>query len=81
MFIGDGALLYYDTIADKLGGAAHFAPRYQHTIRASTVASLSMERLLKGESDAVETFVPSYIRRSDAELKVNTKIQRNVNDS
>ena len=75
MFIGDGALLYRDTILDKLGRAAYFAPAYQHTIRASTVASLSMERFLKGESDAVGTFVPFYIRRSDAELNVDTSVR------
>jgi tRNA threonylcarbamoyladenosine biosynthesis protein TsaB len=76
MFIGDGALSYRNTISDKLGRAAYFAPAYQHTIRASTVASLSMERFLKGEFDAVETFVPSYIRRSDAELNVNTSVRK-----
>ncbi len=76
MFIGDGALSYRNTISDKLGKAAHFAPVYLHTIRASTVASLSMERFLTGESDGIETFVPSYIRRSDAELSVNTSVRR-----
>ncbi len=69
VFAGDGALLYKDTITEKLGSLADFAPQGQHTLRASTVAFLSLERFKKGDTDDVNTFVPHYIRKSDAEIK------------
>ena len=68
VFVGNGALLYRNVITDKLGSSACFAPRFYHTIRASTVASLSLERFLRQDTDDVEAFVPYYIRKSDAEL-------------
>ena len=71
LFIGDGAVFYRGTILDTLGDIAGFAPAYQHTIRASTVAHLGMMRLTREETDDMETFVPYYIRKSDAELKLD----------
>ena len=70
-FIGNGALLYRDAIIDKFGAAATIAWRFSHTIRGSTVASLGMVRLMNGDSDEVETFVPYYIRESDAEMNLS----------
>jgi tRNA threonylcarbamoyladenosine biosynthesis protein TsaB len=68
LFVGDGALLYKGEILDAMGRNAHFAPAFQQTLRASTVAFLSMEKFIRQETDSVETFVPYYIRKSDAEL-------------
>ena len=68
LFVGDGARLYRDAILGTLGGNAHFAPASQQTLRASTVAFLSMEKFIRQETDRVDTFVPYYIRKSDAEL-------------
>jgi tRNA threonylcarbamoyladenosine biosynthesis protein TsaB len=73
MFIGEGAVVYRKSILETLGSAARFAPQYQHIIRASTVASLSIERFLKQDIDEVETFGPLYIRKSDAELNSNSR--------
>lgn len=70
LFIGNGALLYRDTIKNILGAGASFAPRFDHTIRASTVASLGIDRFLKQGIDDVETFGPYYIRKSDAEMNL-----------
>jgi tRNA threonylcarbamoyladenosine biosynthesis protein TsaB len=70
-FVGNGALLYRDAILDKFGAAATIAWRFSHTIRASTVASLGMARLLNGDLDEVETLVPYYIRKSDAEINLS----------
>jgi tRNA threonylcarbamoyladenosine biosynthesis protein TsaB len=70
LFIGDGALLYQKMILNKMGKSAFFASSFQNTIRASTVAYLSMNRFKNEDTDDVGKFVPHYIRRSDAELNL-----------
>jgi len=73
VFIGNGVVLYHKLIEDTLGGLAYFAPFFQNTIRASTVAYLSMDRFEKNDTDDVSMFVPRYIRKSDAELNFRAK--------
>jgi tRNA threonylcarbamoyladenosine biosynthesis protein TsaB len=73
IFVGSGAVLYRKTIKEKLGGYALFAQDHENTIRASTVACLSMDRFEKNDTDDVETFVPNYIRKSDAQVKLQEK--------
>ena len=68
-FIGSGASLYGDFIRERLGPLAVFAHGFQNTIRASTVAHLSRERLT--DYDHVrdrDRFLPRYLRQSDAEI-------------
>lgn len=72
LFIGDGALNYQQMILNKMGTSAFFASSFQNTIRASTVAYLSMKKFKNNDTDDVVRFVPHYIRRSDAELNLNT---------
>lgn len=69
LFVGNGARLYKEAILNKIGSLAHFAPSFQNTIRASTVAYLSMNRFGNADTDDIATFVPHYIRKSDAEIK------------
>ena len=73
LFVGNGARLYQETILNKIGNFAHFAPTFQNTIRASTVAHLSMKRFVNADTDDVATFVPHYIRKSDAEINFKGK--------
>ena len=47
--------------------SAAFAPEDRQVIRASTLAFLSMERFLRQETEALQTFVPLYGRKSDAQ--------------
>ncbi len=68
IFIGDGAWVYQDKIKMRLGPLAYVAPPVHHTIKASIVAMLSRPRFLKGDTDDLETLVPTYIRKSDAEI-------------
>lgn len=70
VFIGDGAHIYQQTIAEKMGALACFAPPYLNTIRASTLANMALGRFSMGETDDVASLVPHYIRKSDAEIKV-----------
>ncbi len=68
IFLGNGALLYRKTLLSKLGQLAEFAPSFQNTVRASTVAHLSMNRFKNADTDDIGTFVPYYIRKPDAVL-------------
>jgi len=68
VFVGSGARVYQDAVLDTIGKLAHFAPFCRDTIRASTVAHLSMDRFRNAEVDDVDTLSPRYIRKSDAEL-------------
>ncbi|MEE8552397.1 MAG: hypothetical protein V3S72_03780, partial [Desulfobacterales bacterium] len=73
LFVGNGARLYQETILNKIGNLAHFAPAFQNTIRASTVAHLSLNRFENADTDDVATFEPHYIRKSDAEINFKGK--------
>jgi tRNA threonylcarbamoyladenosine biosynthesis protein TsaB len=70
LFVGNGAVLYKNMILEKLGCSASFAPMDHNTIRASTVAHLSMTKFKSKNTDKIENFSPHYIRRSDAELNI-----------
>jgi len=70
LFVGNGALLHQKMLLEKLGNFASFAPVNQNTIRASTVAYLSMAKFESDDTDDIEKFQPHYIRKSDAELKI-----------
>lgn len=69
-FIGDGAYLYHLSIIEKLGSLAHFVPRFQGSIRASTLAAIALIRFDRNETDDVALLVPSYVRKSDAEINL-----------
>ena len=68
VFIGSGAELYRRRIVATAGSLAHFAPEAQNTIKASSVAFLSMPRFEANDTDGIGDLVPHYIRKSDAEL-------------
>jgi tRNA threonylcarbamoyladenosine biosynthesis protein TsaB len=68
LFAGTGALLYQTLIRDHFGDAARFAPECQNTLRASTVAWLSIKRFETGDVDDIFRYEPMYIRRPDAKI-------------
>lgn len=70
LFIGTGARLYRQTIVAAAGNLAHFVSGGQNTIRASSVAFLSMPRFEAKDTDEIANLIPHYIRKSDAELKL-----------
>jgi len=70
LFVGNGALLYKEMILEKMGEFASFAPMIQNTIRASTIAYLSMAKFENNDTDDIEKILPNYIRKSDAELNL-----------
>lgn len=73
VFVGEGALTYKKLIIEKMGELAKFVPSGQNAIRALNVGLLGMERFEKNDTDDVADFVPKYIRKSDAELKILRK--------
>lgn len=75
LFVGDGALLYKETVVSKIGQYARFSSAYQNTIRASTVARLAAALLESGGQQAAEDLIPQYIRRSDAEIKLDKRLR------
>ena len=70
LFVGNGALFYKEMILEKMGELASIAPMIQNTIRASTMAYLSMTKFEKNDTDDIEKIMPYYIRKSDAELNL-----------
>ncbi len=75
-FIGGGARLHADAIRERIGSKASFAPWFQNTIRAATVAHLSRERLANYDpARDRERFRPLYLRPSDAEINFAAKLK------
>jgi len=70
LFVGDGAILYGELIVETLGGLAYFAPPYLNSVTASVVAYIGMRQILAGKIANVARLVPHYIRKSDAEIKL-----------
>jgi tRNA threonylcarbamoyladenosine biosynthesis protein TsaB len=68
LFAGNGAQLYQALIRDRLGDRARFALNCQNTLRASTVAWISMKRFETGDVDDIFRFKPMYVRRPDAKI-------------
>lgn len=71
LFVGDGAEIYQNKIKDEIGDLAYFAPPYQNTIRASTVAHISMDRFETNDTDDNILFAPDYIRKCWAEISLD----------
>jgi len=70
VFVGNGTHLYGKVLRDMMGASAFFAPMSQNTIKASTVAFLSLNKFQNKDTDDIHRFIPHYIRRSDAELNL-----------
>lgn len=68
-FIGEGSLVYKELIRKLLGNTSTFALSFQNYINARTLAYLALQRFRDNKTDNLATLTPSYIRKSDAELK------------
>jgi tRNA threonylcarbamoyladenosine biosynthesis protein TsaB len=69
VFVGEGAYVYRDLLAQRLGDAAVFAPRVYGYPAGTAVALRGHVLIEKGEAADPFTLVPHYIRKSDAEEK------------
>jgi len=73
LFVGDGSVIYQNMIENGIGSLARFAPPYLNGIRASVVAHVGAEQIRKGDTVDVALLAPNYIRKSDAEIKLEAR--------
>ena len=69
IFLGDGVRTYRDFLLNSLPSLAIFPLSPLHVSHGSMVAKLGSELLQKGEYLDLSTFVPIYVRPSEAEMK------------
>ena len=75
VFSGDGVYVYRDFLKKRLGGYAFFAPVNSILPSGLSVAGIGMDRLKRGET-IKDTEVPAYIRKSEAEVKLEIRGQK-----
>jgi tRNA threonylcarbamoyladenosine biosynthesis protein TsaB len=73
LFIGNGCEVYGGVIRGRLGPLARFAPPAFSLPRAAHVARLSIPKFHNGEVLDLFSFIPIYIRRSEAEINLESK--------
>ncbi len=69
-FVGDGLLVYRDLVVEKLGDAAQFAPPCLNSLNACVIGRMGMRDIALGNAVDVNRLSPQYIRKSDAEIKL-----------
>lgn len=67
LFLGDGVPVFRDSIVEKLGKRAQFAPAHLMRQRAGAVGALGLEYLKKGKWVTASAHKPEYLRLSQAE--------------
>lgn len=75
LFLGEGAIKYKPMIEDRLGSKAIFCLESRQVSMASTVALLGLQALARGEGMDPEHVKPIYLRRSDAEVNLEKRLQ------
>jgi tRNA threonylcarbamoyladenosine biosynthesis protein TsaB len=69
IFLGEGLKTYGDFLLNSLPSLAIFPPFSLCVSHGSIVAKLGLELLQKGDHLNLSTFVPIYVRPSEAEIK------------
>jgi tRNA threonylcarbamoyladenosine biosynthesis protein TsaB len=75
IFLGDAVSVYKDFILEMLDDQALFLPGSFNHPRGSSVANLGALKFNNGEAVNLNDLKPTYIRRSEAEIKWETKQQ------
>ncbi len=68
LFIGNGAQLYRQVIEKRSPHPVRFAKEADHALHPGVLALMGLSLLIAGESEHLDTFVPVYLRKSDAEM-------------
>lgn len=71
--LGDGIEDFIDIFAENLGDRLVIPSPVNRLPRASNIAYLGWQRLLKGEADDAANLTPIYVRKADAEIKLESK--------
>ena len=69
LFIGEGALLYKEIIKEAMREKAILPSPEKMVPSPANVASIGMQKALRGEFSEPVSLIPFYIRRSEAEIK------------
>ena len=67
IFLGDGVSVYREVIESILGDRALFAPSFCNLQHASVLGNMAEKLYEEGKSEDPSTFVPMYLRKSQAE--------------
>lgn len=70
ILVGSGALLYREVFQDRCPGI-RFADATQHHIRAASVGMLAMLRFKQHDVDPIDSLIPEYVRKSDAQIQMS----------
>ncbi|MBA4371614.1 MAG: tRNA (adenosine(37)-N6)-threonylcarbamoyltransferase complex dimerization subunit type 1 TsaB [Thermodesulfovibrio sp.] len=75
LFAGEGTLVYRDKIVSALGKRAVFAPADRMVPSPASLAVLGLDRAAAGHCTDPFGAAPLYIRRSEAEVKLDEKMK------
>ncbi len=70
LFLGDGVQKYADIIEESCPVKAYFAPEHLQFIRASAIGFLGIEKFNRAQTVNILTFIPQYLRLSQAEVNL-----------
>ena len=70
IFVGEGAMRHQALIQQRMGEKAVFAPAEMQWPSAAVVAQIGLLRCLRGETAQANEITPIYLRRPDAEVKL-----------
>jgi len=68
LLVGSGALVYR-SLFDTRCPSVRLADSEQHVIRGASVGRLALEGLARHEAVSIDSLVPEYIRKSDAQIQ------------
>ena len=80
IFIGEGIIRHRKIIKERIGQDALFIDPQLVLPRGINVAFLGLEKLKKGKEDNISTLSPLYLRKSEAEIAWEKKMQVMNND-
>ena len=81
IFLGDGVDVHREKIVSKLGDKALFAPLFLNLQRASVLGEIACKAYERGETYDASTFVPIYLRKSQAEREREERLAQEKNNA
>ena len=78
IFVGEGAVTYRKQIEDSFGQTAIFPPNHLMSAMPANAAYIGLRKAQRGEYEDPKTLSPLYIRKSEAEIKLETGQLKNT---
>lgn len=73
IFLGDGVVVFKETIKETLGDKAHFPPIHLEHLRGGSVAMCAFDKITNGKTTTYDKLLPTYLRMSQAERELKEK--------